>query len=410
MKLVNGIAGTVLAFACSSTALTVSAQESGITDDTIKVGTSTSLTGPGAVISAVSKGIELKFKAVNAAGGVKMGDGKTRMIEFIIMDDAGEPPRTIANVRSMVERDQVFMLAGLVGTQQNQAIAPYLKERGVPSIFPYTGTYEFGDENKNPMSVPLVPSFTTEAAIYAEYLKANKPDAEVAASYFNTDFGQNFLDGFKKTIEGSNVSIVATQPHFVTDPTIDTQLTILKESNADILLVPTIPKYAAQTVRFAGESGWRPLTIVSYAASSLIALKPAGIENMQGVITGQFMKPIDSPEYANDAGVQQYRSDHAKIGADFQVGDNFGQLGYTMGAAVIAALENTKEPTRASVLKGARHLNNVELALLIPGITLTTNGAEDPWPIESMQPFVFEGEAYKPIGDLISYEGKTPKL
>ena len=32
--------------------------------------------------------------------------------------------------------------------------------------------------------------------------------------------------------------------------------------------------------------------MITYAASSPVALRPAGIENLQGVITGQFMKPV----------------------------------------------------------------------------------------------------------------------
>ncbi len=48
----------------------------------------------------------------------------------------------------------------------------------------------------------MVPSFTTEAAIYAKYLQEHKPDAKVAMLYLNTDFGNNFLDGFKAAIKG----------------------------------------------------------------------------------------------------------------------------------------------------------------------------------------------------------------
>jgi hypothetical protein len=55
-------------------------------------------------------------------------------------------------------------------------------------------------------------------------------------------------------------------------------------------------------------------------------------------------------------------------------------------------------------------MTKVELGLLYPGITMTTKAGSDNFPIEAMQLFQFDGEAYKPVGKLIEYEGRTPKL
>jgi ABC-type branched-subunit amino acid transport system substrate-binding protein len=339
-----------------------------------------------------------------------MGDGKTRKIDFIIADDGNEPPRALNNARRLVERDQVFALAGVIGTLQNQAIKPYLTQRKVPSLYVYSGVYEFGNEKINPMSTPLVPSFTTESAIYAEYVKRVKPNAKVGILYLNTDFGQNFLAGFKEAIKGSNVTLVAAQPNNYSDPTVDTQLTNLKASGADTLLLATVPKPAAQSVRFAKESGWNPLIMITYAASSPVALRPAGTENLQGVLTGQFMKPISSKEYADDPGVKRYLADYEKFKPRFDRGDTLGQMGYMIAEAVVATLQRMKSPTRESMLDAARHLKDVQLDLLLPSIKLNTNGAEDPFPIEAMQLFVFKGDGYVATGDTVAYEGKTPKL
>jgi branched-chain amino acid transport system substrate-binding protein len=398
------------AFAWSITAGAAAAQSNGITDTSVKFGTIAPITGGVAAVGMLADGIDLKFKAVNAAGGVKMADGKTRAVELVITDDANEPPRALTNTRRMVEQNEVFGLAGVVGTLQNQAIKPYLQQRKVPSLFVYSGVYEFGMEKLNPMSTPLVPSFTTESAIYAEYLKKNRPQAKVAILYLNTDFGQNFLAGFKAAIAGTQIRLTDAQPHNYSDPTVDTQLTNLRSSGADTLLIATVPKPAAQAVRFGAESGWKPLTMITYAASSAVALRPAGIENLQGVITGQFMKPIESEAYGNDAGVKRYLADYERFKPRFDRGDTLGQMGYTIAEAVVAVLQSMKQPSREAALEAARNMKDVELSLLLPGIKLNTKGAEDPFPIEAMQLFTFKGESYVPTGDLISYEGKTPKL
>ena len=65
------------------------------------------------------------------------------------------------------------------------------------------------------------------------------------------------------------MQIVAEQPVTATDPTVDTQLSNLKASGADTLVIIAAPKQSAQAVRFAAESGWHPLTLVSYIASSV---------------------------------------------------------------------------------------------------------------------------------------------
>ena len=200
-----------LLFAAALTVSPAAAQSPGITDTSIRLGTQAPMSGVVAMIGMVAEGQKLKFDAVNAAGGVKMGDGKTRQVELVIMDDANEPPRTVTNARRMAEQNKVFAFVGSVGTPQNQAIKAYITQNKIPNIFIYSGIYEWGDSKQNPWGIGMVPSFTTEAAIYAKYLEEHKPNAKVAMLYLNTDFGNNFLEGFRAAIKGTNIELVAAQ-------------------------------------------------------------------------------------------------------------------------------------------------------------------------------------------------------
>lgn len=399
-----------LLFAVLLTATPAVAQDTGVTDTTIKLGTQAPMSGPVAMIGMVAEGQKLKFDAVNAAGGVKMGDGKTRKVELVIMDDANEPPRTVTNARRMAEQTKVFAFVGSVGTPQNQAIKAYTSQNKIPNIFIYSGIYEWGDEKQNPWGIGMVPSFTTEAAIYAKYLQETKPAAKVAMLYINTDFGTNFLDGFKAAIKDTKIQLVASQSNANTDPTVDTQLTNLKASGADTLIVATAGKAAAQAIRFAAESGWKPTVFVTYAASSIISLKAAGLDNSKGVLTGQFVKPVGSPAFDNDAGVKEYLADYEKFKPRFDKSDSLAQMGYLMADGVVKVLERMKAPTRDAMMGVVRNMDKIQLGLLYPGITMTTKTGSDNFPIEAMQLFQFDGEAYKPVGKLIEYEGRTPKL
>src|SRR5258707_8316088 len=105
----------LFAAAIAAIATPAAAQQPGITDTSIKLGTQAPMSGVVAMIGMVAEGQKLRFDAINAAGGVKMGDGKTRQVELIIMDDANEPPRTVTNARRMAEQNKVFAFVGSVG-------------------------------------------------------------------------------------------------------------------------------------------------------------------------------------------------------------------------------------------------------------------------------------------------------
>ena len=378
----------------------------GITDDTVKIGISGPLTGPVAALGAIADGVRTRTDPINAAGGVKMADGKTRKIELLVEDDGLDPQRTLTNVRKLVEREEVLAVVATAGTPNNQAIGRYITQRGIPNLFMYSGVHELAGPE---WEIGFVPSFTTEAATFAKYLLDNKPQAKIALLYLNTETGQTFQAALESAISGSGVTIVAAQPVTSADPTVETQLSTLKASGADTLVVITGPKQGAEAVRFATESGWKPTTLISNIAASIASLKPAGLENAKGVITSQFLKQVNASMPGDDVGVKRYLADHAAAQSKFSTEDALGQSGYAIGDALVKVLELMKAPTREAMMEAARNLDHAQLDLLLPGITLTTKTGEDVYPIESLQLFQFDGAAYQPMGDVISFEGKTPR-
>ncbi len=378
----------------------------GITDDTVKIGISGPLTGPVAALGAIADGVRTRTDPINAAGGVKMADGKTRKIELLVEDDGLDPQRTLTNVRKLVEREEVLAVVATAGTPNNQAIGRYVTQRGIPNLFMYSGVHELAGPE---WEIGFVPSFTTEAATFAKYLLDNNPQAKVALLYLNTETGQTFQAALESAISDSGVTIVAAQPVTSADPTVETQLSTLKASGADTLVVITGPKQGAEAVRFATESGWKPTTLISNIAASIASLKPAGLENAKGVITSQFLKQVNASMPGDDVGVKRYLADHAAAQSKFSTEDALGQSGYAIGDALVKVLESMKAPTREAMMETARNLDHAQLDLLLPGITLTTKTGEDVYPIESLQLFQFDGAAYQPMGDVISFEGKTPR-
>lgn len=376
----------------------------GITDDTIKVGVTGPLTGPVAVVGGVAEGIRARVEQANAEGGVKMGDGKTRKIELVIEDDGLDPQRTLANVRKMVEKDKVFALVGTAATPNNLAIGRYITQKKVPNVFMYSGVISL---NAPEWEVGFVPSFSTEADAFAEYLAMNKPGAKVAFLYLNTETGQTFMKAFDRAIEGSAIRVVERQPVTSQDPTVETQLNTLKASGADTLVIIAAPRQGGEAIRFQSESGWKPLTLVTNLSSSYPVLQSVGLENAKGIITSDFLKPIISDQKSSDEGINRYLDAIKSAKVNFVFANTIGQTGYSIGDLLIQSLEKLKEPTREELMKVVHNMDGWQSPLLFDGIKVTTKEGSDVFPIEALQLYQFDGQQYNPVGGVLHFEGDT---
>ncbi|MGO7581954.1 ABC transporter substrate-binding protein [Rhizobium ruizarguesonis] len=376
----------------------------GVTDDTIKIGVTGPLTGPVAVVGAVAEGIRARIEQVNAEGGVKMGDGKTRKIELVIEDDGLDPQRTLANVRKMVEQDQVFALVGTAATPNNLAIGRYINQKKVPNVFMYSGVHALNAPN---WEIGFVPSFATEADSFAEYLKVNRPAAKVAFLYLNTETGEIFMKAFDRAVEGTSIRVLDRQPVTSQDPTVETQLNTLKASGADTLVIIAAPRQGGEAIRFQSESGWKPLTLVTNLSSAYPILQSVGLENAKGIITSDFLKPIVGDKKTGEKGTDQYLEAAAASKVNFNVANTIGQTGYAIGDALVKALESIKEPTRGELMKVVRNMDGWQNPLLPDGIKMKTKEGSDIYPVEALQLYQFDGQKYLPVGGVLDFEGDT---
>ena len=374
----------------------------GITDKEIKLGGSYPFSGPASAYRAIADGAKAQFEYVNSKGGV---DG--RKISFQTLDDAYEPPKAVANARRLVEQEQVFALFNTLGTPNNLAIWDYLNQQKVPQVYVATGASSWGaDVASHPWTTGWQPNYVTEAQIYADYLKKNKENAKVAVLYQNDGFGKDLLGGFEKGIEGSNVKVVAKESYEVTDPTITSQIRKLAGSGADTFLNITTPKFSALAIATIAKSDWRPLHILNnVGASKTLVLKPVGFENAKGIISTTYFKDPDSPEWAGDEAMKEYKDNVKKFEPRANPSDSFTAYGWTAAATMVKALDDMKEPTRQALMESIRSMDT-EIPMLLPGIDVKMDGESDGFPIEAMQIMEFDGTNWKLQGDVIEKSAK----
>ena len=376
----------------------------GVTDTAIKIGSSFPQSGLYSAFAKISVGYQAYFEYINDAEGGVGG----RQIEFIAKNDEYLPDRTKANVNELVQSDGVFALFNVVGTPNNLAIRDDLGAQCIPDIYAATGSQLWGETDTYPWLIGSIPTYPTEAAIFADWLKANKPDAKIAILAQNDDFGEGYTAGLKAAIEGTDITIVAEQTYNPDDPDVKSQITTLSSTDADTVMLATTGAKCFQALNAVREVAWNPTIYISgtCTSSTIVGLAQPGAND--GVLSSIYLMDPADPQWADNPAMQDFRSLGQQYGISAEDIEN-GIVGYgwTMGALLVETFKRTGELTRAGVMETAYSWDNLEVGLLLPGITINTDGAEDPFPIEQMQIGQYNGQYWELQGDIVSFEGQT---
>jgi len=162
----------------------------GITDKEIKIGQTMPYSGPASAYGVIGKTEAAYFKMINEQGGVN-----GRMINLISLDDGYSPPKTVEQVRRLVEQDKVAFLFNTLGTPPNLAIREYCNKNMVPQLYVATGAAVFSDPAHFKWTMGFNPSYVTESSIYGKHILQTRPKGKIAVLYQNDDFGKEYLQG-----------------------------------------------------------------------------------------------------------------------------------------------------------------------------------------------------------------------
>ncbi len=386
--------------------------EPGITGSEVVIGASSAMSGPNAGYGAIARSMDACFSYLNAEdGGVKFGDGLKRKVKLEVLDDAMEPARALQNARRFVSQMQVFAVVGNAGTGANLGVRQYYNSEKMPQMFIGSGGPMFGakaDVETYPWTMPAWLAYNTEAAIYAAFIKEKFPNAKIAL--LNDDSGGPFFaDAFVKSAKSLGLNIVAHEEHTYSEPTINAKISRLANSGADLFVDATTPKFVVQALKQMASIGWKPQHIVWGVGSSIGGVfEPAGVDISKGVYSGQWLKDQSNPAYANDEDVKLYTAKLKQYGKSLNPADQNAAAGWFVCYATKYLFEQMKQPTRQAFMDAARSIKNQKFPLLLDGITLNTSGAEDGYPIESVQISQFDAVKFVPVGGVINYENKTP--
>jgi branched-chain amino acid transport system substrate-binding protein len=373
--------------------------DTGASDSEIKIGHTNPYSGPASSYGVIGKTETAFFTMLNEQGGIN-----GRKVNFITYDDGYSPPKTVEQVRKLVESDGVLLLFNTLGTPTNTAIHKYLNQKKVPHLLIASGATKWGDPKNFPWSIGWQPNYQSESAIYTAYIKEKHPNAKIAVLYQNDDYGKDYLKGFKDGLgDKAKSMIVAETPYETTDPTVDSQVVSLKSSGADLFFNITIPKFAAQAIKKAAEIDWKPVHILNSVSNSVGGvLQQAGFDNSKGLLSTFYLKDPTDPTWKDDAGLKEWVAFMDKYYPDGDKTSVFPVYAYTVAQGLVSVLKRCGDDlTRANIMKQVASIKDLELPMLLPGIKANTSPT-DFFPLKQQQMGRFNGKSWELFGPIIT--------
>lgn len=387
----------ILAALTSLSAISERVREQGVTDTEIRIGNLMPYSGNLEVFGAIGKAEAAYFEMINERGGIN-----GRKVRFISYDDKSNPVAALELTRSLIDQDDVLLMFGSFGTPGNFAVRKYLNERQIPQLFVASGDDHLFDPSLFPWTMGWQPSFREEGRIYANYIQTSYPGRRIVALWQNDQVGREVIKGLEDGLGEVARMIRVEIAYDIADEHLDTHVSILKQSGAEIFVFAGAPANAAKVIRIASELNWHPVFILSHMSSSIaIALKPAGLENSVGVITAAFLKDANDLAWKDEQATKDWQAFVDKYNRAGGKDDGAAVFGYEAAETLVQVLKQCgNDLSRENVMKQAAALKDYQGSVLLPGIKISTG----PWnfrPIKQLRLVQFDGRTWQPIGDVL---------
>jgi branched-chain amino acid transport system substrate-binding protein len=305
----------------------------------VKIGVVLSLTGDNAIYGTPQRNaIQMAVDEINAAGtipGVKLVP--------VIEDDGGTKDKGVTAFEKVIRTDNVLAIIGPTLSNTANAAHPIAQQAGVPTLAvsnTANGIVEVGDFifRDSLAEFQVIPSTIKGAK---EKLNLTK----VAIIYgIDNAFTKAGYDEFKKALDANGVQITTTQTYAANDTDYSAQLTAIKQTNPEAIVVSALAE-GAQIAKQARELGIeQKVTIIGgNGLNSLTYIKNSGPAGEGTIVGAAWNIASDTPE--NKKFIAAYK---AKYNAD---PDQFAAQAYS-GVYIMA--EAIKKAGANADRKGVR--------------------------------------------------------
>ncbi|GAA1576810.1 ABC transporter substrate-binding protein [Dactylosporangium maewongense] len=333
---------------------------SGVTKEIITLGTTLPLSGSAASTSQnARKGEEAAIQFLNKQGGLH-----GRRIEMKFLDDQYLPAKAQANVRQLIQQDNVFMLVGGSGTGTTLAWAPTLNQFNVPAVGPYAGSSNLGTM-KTPYLYMLFPDYGAQLAALVKYAIAHSDVKKIGVVSIQGDILEDARRGIDSVLAASDIA-VEYFPETAGTTNFAPLATSVKAFGADLVVLLMTNGDTAGFLNATRRLGFSP----RYAAWPGMADK-SWIASYGDISEGMLVaNPVANPGSDSPA-VAEFRKHYMELTGEAPT--LFNEIGWVQVMVAAKAIEKATYVTRPCVIDALNALSGYETGL-VPPITF---GKED---------------------------------
>lgn len=357
MKKNIGIAIVVAVFTILG-GLGMAAAEVGVTPNSIKVGTVVDTTGPLTFYgTSIVSSIEAYFKFINSQGGVY-----GRKLELVQESDNYEPAKSVAALKKLITRDNVFCFISNMGTACVNAQVPILTENKIPLIGPTTSGKFLNDPPKRYI-FPTLMNYEQSGASIIQFIHQvlKRPNAKIAL-IGSESLGPLVQSGIQEELKKTGSSLVSNATFQNNEIDFSSHVLNAQKENPDVVILVGIYGQTGKLVLEMNKRGWKPTCIVNASSADPKLLELAGQAMEEIYVQMNFtMYTDDTPS------VIEYRKTVEKYSPGAKL-SNFGMWGgYASAELLIDGLKKAgKDLTREKLVEAMETIKNFRTDILPP--------------------------------------------
>ena len=194
-----------LLFTCAVFSILAFGAGAAFAADDIVVGRSLALSGPlKSYGEAKRDGGDAYIQKVNKAGGIA-----GRPIVLVTLDDAYQPEKTVANLKSLAEKNAPTAFLGLFGVPTVAAALPVLEQLKIPAVGLTSGTAAVRAPH-NPYAFPIRASYAEEAQKLVSQVKTIGV-TKISVIYSDNPFGESVKNTLLEALRKEGLTALAVK-------------------------------------------------------------------------------------------------------------------------------------------------------------------------------------------------------
>jgi branched-chain amino acid transport system substrate-binding protein len=282
------ICSTALVAGCSNTPTvmptTAPAQAKPAQGTPYKIGFITSATGAASFLGEPERDVAIMIqKQLDAQGGITGPDGVVHPVQILIQDTQGSSDVAVPITKKLIDDEGVVAILGPATSPESMALIPIVQEAGVTmiSMASSSGIVKPVAERKWIFKVAQSNEHTSPWQV--EYAKA-KGLAKIANIYVNNAYGEDGAAAIREAAQAGGLEIVLEETFGAGDTDMTAQITKIKATEAQAVLVTAIPPAAAVFTKQYREMGLSLPLLHNSGIGTPAFVDVAGAPNAEGVI------------------------------------------------------------------------------------------------------------------------------